>query len=93
MRPPNDLEDYSQCVRMNNEILKAFCVECDQWREILIRAIGTVLFHQRLVLKQVSDCHSLTYVCRQCSADISYLLSEKQKFQLIKKTDIPVMVK
>ena len=77
-------------VRTDGGILKVFCSECNQWREILIKATGYILFYQRLVLEQISDCHSLVYICGACSTEISHLLSEKQRWQLIKETGIPL---
>lgn len=89
-RKPNDISDYSQCVIYYCDSLYVFCVECDDWKKVMISCNATVLYRQAFLHARVSDCFDLQYLCGKCQCDIAYLLSSNQKQILIKSLDIPL---
>jgi len=84
MERPNNIDDYSQCVKENRRgLVQIFCVECDDWYNVAVRATIDVTFFQGGKRMRNWD-DNLVCVCGNpdCQADIEYLLSLAQKDML-----------
>ncbi|MCG3211868.1 MAG: hypothetical protein FOGNACKC_05514 [Anaerolineae bacterium] len=93
MRRPQNLDDYSQCVRDVNGILYVFCVECDRWRRIAVQATQPetiILVSQSGERWNVNPPSLLqpAYVCACCLADVGYLLTDLSRLTVANRAGI-----
>jgi hypothetical protein len=88
MRKPKNINNYSECVRWENSHLYIYCVECNNWLEVMIECTAQVTYKQSSQNGKISICRNLIYLCGQCYTDIGYLLSEKDRNSLIERIDI-----
>lgn len=84
MRRPNNLDDYSKCVRERDGIIYVFCVECDDWYQARILSRSEIILRQ-LLRPHIIDYSLLTCVCgnEDCLAEVDYLMSPHYKRKLL----------
>jgi len=90
MKKPKNTSNFSECVRYKEQELYIYCVECDNWKRVFVRCTSTVEYKQTMARGKVLDCLDLIFLCEKCHIDIGYLLSDYQKYTLVKRIDIPI---
>lgn len=88
MKPPEDITDYSQCVKSDDEgNVFAFCVECDDWQRVAISCKAAIVchFYSDRTSTIVRDHYDFIAICQRCETNIDYLLDASTKNKLIKR--------
>lgn len=78
MIKPKNLENLTECVRINNDKLFIYCVECDKWTQVAMLVRSNVLLKQGGI-RLVKDIDEEVFICSHCEVDIEYLLSPINK--------------
>lgn len=78
MRKPNNIDDYRQCVAIDQERTMIFCVECNAWHTIEMVVMARVKFTYHGISEVEFDRNTTKFYCHVCGADVEYLLEGRR---------------
>lgn len=92
MRPPKNPLDYPTHVTRKNGAINVYCVECERWTPVIVKAEATVIYQQNhWPNNRTENAQYLSFHCgvRGCWADVEYLLNEPYKDAILELAEVP----
>ncbi len=84
MQRPKDTSDFTQCVKSGPKMTRIFCVECDGWKTVEVRATALVTLNVVGIKGLDLNDGSARFLCRGCLvADVGYLLTDDDQATIL----------